>query len=353
MIRYYWAKLSYWWFVGMLILVGLFVPTKVYGANVTTSSDQWLTTWCSNTSCDYTVGGSTYSTGYQNRNTAYSNSNHYYLTTIRLRQQFSSSNYLQSGTQYVFQYKMSFNPRYFQHFDLDYWEYKLNVINSNNNATDITSGYSCNTTSITNSNYEFYITCVYIPNSSLKQVLWNIELPFYEYTDASDYSGYVFKSFNSVNYKTISIQYSTGTQDAIDMQTTIITNQTNLINDSITSLINSNNDDSIDNPSDMIEDFEDMLPTNGTITNLIALPITLYTKILNSINGTCQSFNLGSLYGTNIIFPCIEVSTYLGSSLWGTIDLILSGSFVLVISKKMIKAFESFTSMKEGDVIND
>lgn len=109
----------------------------------------------------------------------------------------------------------------------------------------------------------------------------------------------------------------------------------------------------VDSPDSSLEEMQDMLPTNGTITQLIALPITLYQKVLNSINGTCQSFNLGFLYNTNLIIPCIDISTYLGSSIWNSIDLIISGVFVLVIAKKMIKAFEGFTSMKEGDVIND
>lgn len=122
---------------------------------------------------------------------------------------------------------------------------------------------------------------------------------------------------------------------------------------SIDDINNTLTNDNVDNPSSSIEDMQSLLPSNGTITSLIALPINLYTKVLNSINGTCSSFNLGSLYGTNLIMPCIDISSYLGNTIWTTIDLILSGVFVLVIARKMIKAFNSFTFMKEGDVIND
>lgn len=125
------------------------------------------------------------------------------------------------------------------------------------------------------------------------------------------------------------------------------------LSDGIHDLNDTLNNDNVDEPSSSISDMEDLLPTNGVITQLIALPITLYQKVLNSINGTCSQFNLGSLYGTNLIIPCIDVSEYLGSSIWNTIDLIISGAFVLIIARKMIKAFENFTSMKEGDVIND
>lgn len=125
------------------------------------------------------------------------------------------------------------------------------------------------------------------------------------------------------------------------------------LSNSVSDLNNSINNDDVDNPNDFIDDMQDMLPTNGTITQLIALPITLYQKILTNLNGTCTAMNLGNLYGTNLIMPCIEVSNYLGNTLWNTIDIIISGVFVLTIARKMIKAFNNFTSMKEGDVIND
>ena len=125
-----------------------------------------------------------------------------------------------------------------------------------------------------------------------------------------------------------------------------LSNPTNDLKDSIT-------DDSVSDPDSFITQFTNMLATNGTITQLITLPITMFTTILNNVNGTCTSFNVGSLLGTDLIFPCIDVSTYLGSTLWGIIDVICSGFFVLTIAKKMIKAFNNFSGMKEGDVINN
>lgn len=91
---------------------------------------------------------------------------------------------------------------------------------------------------------------------------------------------------------------------------------------------------------------------NGTITNLITLPITLYTSILNNINGTCSSFSLGSLYGSSLTMTCIQPSQYLGSTLWGVIDMLFSGFFIFVISKKMIKVFNNMSMLKEGDILD-
>lgn len=87
--------------------------------------------------------------------------------------------------------------------------------------------------------------------------------------------------------------------------------------------------------SNKFGDFDDFLPSNNTISSLISMPLTLFQSVLNSINGTCQPFSLGSLLGTNLTLPCINLSNYLGSSLWGVIDIMFSGLFIFVISKNL------------------
>lgn len=132
-------------------------------------------------------------------------------------------------------------------------------------------------------------------------------------------------------------------------------NGNQVLNDSINSLDDTLKDDNVDdnNIASSFEDFNDFLDDNSTITQLITLPITLYTAILNNLNGTCSPFNLGALYGENLVLPCINVSQYLGSSLWNMIDIIISGFAIFAISKKMIKVFNNFSSLREGDVIDD
>lgn len=125
-----------------------------------------------------------------------------------------------------------------------------------------------------------------------------------------------------------------------------IKKEANNINNTISS-------DEVDDPSSSINTFKDKLASNGVITQLIGLPVTLFSKVLNSVNGTCINYNLGNLYGTDIIFPCISIKNYIGSTLWNVIDVLISGLFVYAISKKFIKVFESMSSMKEGDVIDD
>lgn len=155
----------------------------------------------------------------------------------------------------------------------------------------------------------------------------------------------------------ISIDFSSGAiisqNEQIINQNQQIINQGQQTNDRLNDINSSINNDNVDDPSSSINSFKDKLATNGVITQLIGLPVTLFTKVLDSINGTCSSYNLGSLYGTDLVLPCINIESYLGSSLWGVIDVLISGLFVYSISRKFIKVFESMSSMKEGDVIGD
>lgn len=137
-------------------------------------------------------------------------------------------------------------------------------------------------------------------------------------------------------------QDSINEQNAIN-QNTQAQNQTN----------NTLKDNSVDDPNSQFVEFEGKLANNNTITQLILLPVNLFTKILSTIDGSCSNFALGNLFGTDLNLPCINVSDYLGSSLWSIIDILFSGIFVYTISKKMIKVFENMSSMKESDDLSD
>lgn len=156
---------------------------------------------------------------------------------------------------------------------------------------------------------------------------------------------------NSLSYSDIDLSNQ---QNIIDQNNQIISGQED-IKDSVNNLDDTLKDDNIDNNnvSSTFEEFNSFLDDNSTITQLITLPITLYSSILNNVGGSCQSFNLGSLYGEDLLLPCVNIGNYLGSTLWGMIDLIISGFAVYFIAKKLIKVFNNFSSMKDGDVIDD
>lgn len=256
---------------------------------------------------------------------------------------FGGSNVFPAGS-YNLSVQLAINPREMLHFT-DIYTYRIfgNTSSSTNGASsgiDTISSYTCSASQVSGSNYRVDINCTFNTTKDLKFLMISMEAK-------TGTNAFGLGNTSAIQTEGITrFSYSIDSTGAINNQTTIIQSGFNDIDSTL-------NDDDIDNPNSMISDFEDLLPQNGVITQLIALPINLYQKVLNSINGTCQSFNLGSLYGTNIILPCIELTDILGSTLVNTIDLLMSGFFILHIAKKMIKAFESFTSMKEGDVIDD
>ena len=115
---------------------------------------------------------------------------------------------------------------------------------------------------------------------------------------------------------------------------------------------NSLNDSSIDtnNTSSSTTSWGNKNASNGTITNLLTLPISLLQAIVNGIQSSCSSFSLGSLFGTNINLPCINIGNLVGSALWSTIDILFSGFMILAIAKKLIKIFNDFTNLKTNQV---
>ncbi len=127
-------------------------------------------------------------------------------------------------------------------------------------------------------------------------------------------------------------------QDSINTQ-----NKLNDIN-------NTMNNGSIDDPSSSTSSWNNKNATNGTITNLLTLPIQLMQGYVNGMNSSCSPFNLGNLFGTTIILPCINVGNLIGSSLWSVIDILFSGFMIFGIAKKLIKIFNDFTNMKSNQV---
>lgn len=153
------------------------------------------------------------------------------------------------------------------------------------------------------------------------------------------------------------------TTDAINNQTNqiinnnnqntnnIINNQnenTNTINNNLNDIEDTLTDDSVDDPNSDINTMKGKLASNGVITQLISLPITLYQSVLNNIQATCHTFSLGALYGTNLSFPCINLESLLGSTLWNIIDILCCGLFILSFRKKMVDIFNHMSSLKDG-----
>lgn len=234
----------------------------------------------------------------------------------------------------------------------------------------ITSSYSSNPNNITNIRIEnTNIPCNQgTMHGTIQYVLFNTPEWSCSVQGQSCVFGYslVFYQESSSNYYIMESQF-VDSQISVDLSSGYLINQNNQIinqnqqiinqgqqtNDKLNDINGSINNDNVDDPSSSINSFKDKLATNGVITQLIGLPVTLFTKVLNSVNGTCSTYNLGSLFGTDLILPCVNIQNYLGTTLWSIIDVLISGLFVYSISRKFIKVFESMSSMNEGDVIGD
>lgn len=109
-------------------------------------------------------------------------------------------------------------------------------------------------------------------------------------------------------------------------------------------------DDSIDNSkaNRTLNGIGESIATNNVISNLLLLPITLYQRIINvASSNTCQRYYLGNLYGTDLYLPCIDIDDIVGSTIWGSIDLFVTGYFIISIRKRFVDIFNNMTSLKD------
>lgn len=130
---------------------------------------------------------------------------------------------------------------------------------------------------------------------------------------------------------------------ALNNQSQAINNNTQAVNDVNDSI----NDSSTDDPTNDLNDMNQNNTSNSVISDLLLLPITMFQKILNAVNGTCNSFSLGNLLNNNLTLPCINIKRYLGDALYNVIDVIISGLFILSIRKKFVDVFQNITSLKD------
>ena len=130
-------------------------------------------------------------------------------------------------------------------------------------------------------------------------------------------------------------------QQTIQQENDKLVDATNDLNDTL-------NDNTVDSSDSTINELKNKIPTNSVISDLLLLPVRFLQNFVNALGSSCSSFPLGSLYGTNLFMPCINIQNYLGSGIWTTIDLIMSGFFIYALRKKFIQIYENLTNLKNG-----
>lgn len=105
-------------------------------------------------------------------------------------------------------------------------------------------------------------------------------------------------------------------------------------------------DDNIDTSKTTIED-KSADASNSPISSLLTLPLKLLENIQTGLNGTCAPFNLGNLFGTDLILPCIDFGELLGPFLWGLIDALFYIFMAYNIGMLAIKIWTDVIMMKD------
>lgn len=129
-----------------------------------------------------------------------------------------------------------------------------------------------------------------------------------------------------------------------------ITNQTTQVTSSIDSVNSSINNDNIDSADSKANEWSSKSLSDNAVANMVTMPITLLQAYLNGLNGSCSSFSLGSLYDHELTLPCINLSSYFGSTLWNIIDILFSGFMIYALGKKFVKIFNDFTNLRDNQV---
>lgn len=152
------------------------------------------------------------------------------------------------------------------------------------------------------------------------------------------------KYFRFTIYKTSNVpQFNicrNGNQ-AIAEATNNNTNAINNVNDTL------NNDDPVSD-SDITSIFDDLQEDSSTpVSDLLLMPLTLINAYITGFSDTCQEINLGRLYGTYLIIPCINIENHLGSELWGLIDVLFTIFMVYEIGMLLVSCYEGLTSLSD------
>lgn len=91
---------------------------------------------------------------------------------------------------------------------------------------------------------------------------------------------------------------------------------------------------------------------NASISDIVLLPVKLLQASVNGLSSnSCSDITLGNLYGTDLTLSCIsssDMTTWLGSTLYTIIDILLSFGVILGIRKLVLKIYNTIIFLKEG-----
>lgn len=171
-----------------------------------------------------------------------------------------------------------------------------------------------------------------------------------------------YASYEQVPGVTVNVDTSSTTNAINNQITNDNSNTQNIINNNnqnTQSIINNQNSNTEQITNTLTDDegvadndinslFQELDVSSDTpISDLLTMPITLVQAYMNGVGGSCSAVNLGSLYGTNLIIPCIDLEARLGSGLWNLIDVLFSLFMIYNIAMLIINIFDKVTSLDD------
>lgn len=94
-----------------------------------------------------------------------------------------------------------------------------------------------------------------------------------------------------------------------------------------------------------VDNFNYTDPNAGIITSFLTMPLTLL-RVMSNTN-TCQSVNLGKLYGHPLILECVHPEEYLGNNLWTIIDYFIVFVMIGNIAQLFIYIYEKIKNLDD------
>ncbi len=105
-------------------------------------------------------------------------------------------------------------------------------------------------------------------------------------------------------------------------------------------------DNNIDSSKTKIED-KSADASKSPISSLLTLPLKILGNINTGLSGTCSPFSLGTMFGTELILPCINLEERLGSWLWGLIDSFFCIFLIYNVGMLAVKIWTDVIMMKD------
>lgn len=134
-------------------------------------------------------------------------------------------------------------------------------------------------------------------------------------------------------------------QDIINNNQQNTNNIINNQNENTQEIIDAIDDGSDPNISDSeLSSFFSSFSYTDPLAYLLTLPVQLINKIV-SLSDNCSTINLGTLYGFTFTLPCLNLETYLGSAVWGTIDVIMSVTLLVIILKNFYDTISNLLTL--------